>query len=446
MKLYTKILSAVLCVGAVMMTSSCSDEELQGALSTKGKTPLDTPSGIAYESSMSGATISWDAVEGAGQYYYVLKTPSHFISAKGFTTSTTVSVSGLKHTTTYTLYLKALPKADNVKEYCSSEEATAEIATQVKKVWNYEWSQSATVYFSDEQNYKSTSAVFGKEKGTGKYVCESFAGVEGFDLVFTVNPDNNKMIIDTTADSYEKTTGAYPDERFYIYHGNGGTSSSTVVFFNNSDPNNNQFYSTNNENGGTAYAWVFDPNGNWTYWQLIYGDGVGDATEDDGDDSGDDEEEENPYPDEDSEDLDYSWSANGKVTFGTTEYGDATISYDAATKAYTITSWLGVAGYDVTFTRRATDGDWVVDQANSSAFGSADPHETGDDPYTAWSLKHGVEGKAKEIAWFYLYGAREDYSGLYGTEASGYAWAWGWDPDNAWNEYRIVWENGTKTE
>ncbi len=444
MKLYTKILSAVLCAGAVTMFTAC-DDELQGALSTKGKTALDTPSGIAYESTMSGATISWDAVKDAGQYYYVLKTPQHYISAKGFTTSTTCTVSGLKHTTTYTLYLKAIPKADDAKQYCSSEEATAEIATQVKKVWNYEWSQSATVYFSDEQNFKSTSAVFGKEKGSDRYICEGFAGVEGFDLVFTVNPDNNKLVIDTTADSYEKTTGAYPDERFYIYHGIGGTSSTTVVFFNNSDANNNRFYPTNNEKGGTAYAWVFDPNGTWTYWQLIYGDGIGDATDDD-DDSGDDEEEDNPYPDQDSDDLDYSWSASGKVTFGATEYGDAAISYNAATKAYTITSWLGVEGYDVTFTRRATDGDWVVDQDNSSAFGSADPHEDGDDPYTAWSLKHGIDGKAKEVAWFYLYGAREDYSGLYGTEASGYAWAWGWDPDGAWTEYRIVWENGTKTE
>lgn len=553
MKSILKIFSAVLCAGAVLTLASCNKDEIQEELSTKGKTALDTPSGIAYEAGMSSATISWDAVSNAGQYYYEMRNSANYVASKGTTTSTTVTVNGLTHTSTYTLYLKALPSASDAKKYCASEEATAEITTQTKKVWNYAWSTNATVYFDvDKQNYK-TSTVFGQEAGTGKYVVESYSGQDGFDFVFTVD-SNGKMTIDPDSDIYIGVSGWATQ----LYHGIGGKSSSYIQV----DEQYNDFPETNTQTGGTVQIWCYDPDGNWTSWNAVYGDGKGnasdepdvpegptaDATEDwtavakvtfAGEDTGEratisytaadktytvsswwgvegydivftrdadngqwilDTEKSSAYQGTEPEtgnayalatgskgvawyypgatssgydgdpstgtlysymydangtwgvyqlewpasngDLDYSWHATGTVTFGDTSYGTAYITYDASTKKYTVKNWLGVEGYDFSFTRRDA-GDWVVDSENSSAFGRFDDHESEANPYTAWSLYHGVEGTSSSVVWFYFYDNDSSYSGLSGNDKEGYIFAYGWDPNGVWTEYRLTWSEIT---
>lgn len=413
MKTINKIFSILLVVGAALSLASCA-EELQGEMDTTGKTPLATPSGVTYESTMSAATIVWDAVDNAAQYYYEIRNASSYVTSKGFTEGTSVTVNGLKHTSTYTLTLKAIPSGSGVKTYCASAPVEMEITTQAKLVRNYDWQCTATVYWGDGQSLKSDAAFFGLESGTGKYVCESWCGVEGFDLVFTVD-DNNNIIPDKESAAY---CGMTSDWGVRLYHGLGGTSYEYATLDNHDGYS--VFATTNNENGGTAYAWGYDPNYNWTYWQLVYGDGKGNAK-----DEGDDEPvDEGPDPD-----LDYDWEATSEISLDGEATGIyTTISYSAAAKAYTIASWYGVEGYDVVFTRDE-NGYWVIDTENSSAYASSCPKDD------SIGLLYGGEGASK-ILWIY---PSDLSSGLTGDDAAGEVHIDVYDVDGNKTAYSLAW-------
>lgn len=402
---FSIVLAAVLAFGM----ASCQPEEA-------AKTPLEAPAEISYVPNMSSITVSWTAVENAGQYYYVIRNAYKYVVASGTTTATTVTATGLKPSSEFIAEVRAIPTVEASAKYSGSEYATAGIKTKDYIPREYEWKMTAEVYFGDDKNFDFKRAKFGLEKGTGKYVVESWCGAEYFDFVFTVDangyihPDKDQDIC----------TGTGAQDAVYLNHGLGGTTNSYVTFY----ETDGYACFTGSETGGNGYAWVYDPNGVWTYWQLYYGDGG--VSEEEDDDEWDVVFNEGVTPDAEED-----WEAVGTVTYDGTEYS-VPISFNAKKHTYTIKGWYGVEDYDIIFTRRAT-GDWEINQDKSSAVTVPGPDGNG-----AIGLGHGLTVPAATAAncWFYV---TDNYSGFEGDAEHGKLWAWIWDPTPAWAAYELVW-------
>ena len=263
MKIINIALSTLLAAGVSLSFVSCEHETLQKELSTKGKTALSEPTGISYDPEMSSVKVSWNPVENAGQYWYELRNQANYIISGGLTTSTSVNVSGLHHTTTYNFKLKAIPSGTVAKDYCSSEISETEVSTKAKKIWKYEWSRPAVSFFVNNRYY--TNTVFGKEAGTDKYVLESYSSIDGFDLVLTINAQG-KYQVDPTSDTY---IGKFGWET-RVYHGVGGAQYPYISI----DEQYNSSAEGNTSTGGSIFLSCYSPSYEWGWFNIYYGDQI----------------------------------------------------------------------------------------------------------------------------------------------------------------------------
>lgn len=108
---------------AVLIMASCSEEKTE-------LTPLVTPSLNPATATVSSLTFTWDAVGNVSEYVYELRDPDGEISDGGVTSYTTVTLTGLKPSTVYTLNVWAYPAVggpDKVSEVATITGRTADI-------------------------------------------------------------------------------------------------------------------------------------------------------------------------------------------------------------------------------------------------------------------------------------------------------------------------------
>ena len=381
------------------------------------KTPVGQPGNMDYDSDYGSITVTWTPVEGAALYYYKVVNPLRYIVASGTTDKSYITVGSLQPATTYTVYLKAIPSGEDVDTMSASDFMTLECTTAAPKEYDFEWSHPATIYWDwDNQVYKSNKAVFGYDKSLQEYVIQSWGGVLGMDIVFSLS-DKGEWLIDY-AESTAYASGPTDYFRVDLYHGIGGTSAATCGFY--TDNTGSSF--SGNSTGGHAEAWMFNPNGDWTGYYLDYGEYTP-------------EPEPEPEPFEPDPDADYSWSKEATAYFNGAELGEAAISFDAETGVYTVTSWYGVEGYDLRFTRDDSiigdeAGIWIIDTEKSSAY------VEGPDADGYYLLAHGKAGKG--IASTLLLNPAE--SAYEGDPENGEIWAYVVDPSGKTGYYSLTWE------
>lgn len=176
---------------AAMCTTSCSDDD-------PVKTPIDIPSIQVTQASHNSLSFEWSAVDGAVQYGYKLCDSMGEIVEGGVTNITSVSFSGLALLSEYTLHLWAYPSmADEAAT--ASDEAILSYTTPFFTALN-----NAGVYYSAVVPNGSYDAAIVEERTAqdrfGTITIKNFYGVEGYDLVFTVNADNTINILNGEAD------------------------------------------------------------------------------------------------------------------------------------------------------------------------------------------------------------------------------------------------------
>lgn len=176
---------------AAMCTTSCSDDD-------PVKTPIDIPSIQVTQVSHNSLSFEWSAVDGAVQYGYKLCDSMGEIVDGGVTSVTTVSFSGLALLSEYTLHLWAYPSmADEAAT--ASDEAILTCSTSFYTALN-----DSGVLTSAVVPNGSYDATIVEERTSqdsfGTFTIKSFYGVEGYDLVFTVNADNTINILNGEAD------------------------------------------------------------------------------------------------------------------------------------------------------------------------------------------------------------------------------------------------------
>ena len=398
------ILRATAVAAALLTLSSCLNKEKELA-------PLSQPMQLAYEATTSEIVLTWAPVQDAGQYYYRLENENHLVVTKGTVSTTSVTISGLKPGAVYTAFVKAVPSVESYKVSGVSEYASLEVRTEAPIVRQYEWVfDNAEVYFGDGKNFYSSKARFGLEKGTGYYVVEGYCGVSGFDLEFTT--DEKGFVHPTRTSSIFMKEDAGWDGAVYLAHGLGGTTQEYVVFFDNYKDGYNNF--TGNETGGIAYYWCMDPNNEWTYWQVTYGNYTPPE----------------PPPFVPTADAEESWAKDGTAYFEGEELGPVSIAFDAATGQYTIDSWYGVEGHGIAFTRNAETGLWQMNTEASTAYIDGPYEGTG-----LYELSHGKYGKG--LASTLLLDPSD--SGYDGDGKNGNVWARVTDPSGKTGTYEVRW-------
>ena len=374
-------------------------------------TPIAQPGQIDYEADFGSISLYWTPVENAGQYFYKLENALGYTVAKGTTTNTSVTVSSLQPATTYTVYVKAIPAGVDAETYSASDFFSIQATTAAPKQYDFEWSYPATIWwYYDTDVYRETKGktTFGYDKTLQAYVIQAWAGVMGMDIVFTLS-DKGEWLID-----YANSTayGGGPDANCAValYHGIGGTAKANCWFYTNNTGSSLQISST----GGRGYAWMYNPDGNWTGYCVEFGEYTPDPPA--------------PYvPDPDAEE---SWSMPATVAFDGEELGTATVTFDVETGLYTVESWYGVEGHGIAFTRDTETGNWVMDTEKSSAYIDGPYEGTG-----LYELSHGKYGKGMSSTLL----LDPSDSGYEGDRKNGDMWASVTDPSGKKGTYTITW-------
>lgn len=231
--------------------------------------------------------------------------------------------------------------------------------------------------------------------GEGTYTLESWYGVPGYDLVFTLD---GGWILDQ-----EKSTalvpGSYNSGYCHLAHGLTGAAVDYCEFW---EGGNGYGWVDGNSSAGNAGFWHISAAGEWCEYRIEWKEG--------------------------------NWSADAVISeWGGevpdyTELGTATISYDIETGQYTISNWLGAEGYSIVFT--LVDGAWLLDWEHSNA-AQGEP-----DGNQAVSLLHGRTDGKQANCWYWMNG---NYSWFEGGPVAGNTGCWLRDHNNLWTEYRITW-------
>jgi len=372
---------------------------------------ISAPGNTDYDADFGSLTLYWGPVENAGQYFWKVENALGYTVAKGTTTNTYAVVSSLQPATTYTVRIKAIPAGVDAKTYSASDFYVFEATTAAPKQYDFEWSYPATIWwYYDTDVYRETKGktTFGYDRTLKAYVIQAWAGVMGMDIVFTLSDSGEWLINYAESTAY----GGGPDANMAValYHGIGGTSAANCWFYTNNTGSSLEISST----GGRGYAWMYNPDGNWTGYCVEFGEYTPDPPA--------------PYvPDADATE---SWSMPATVAFNGEELGEATVSFDVATGRYTVESWYGVAGHDIAFTRNAETGNWVIDTEGSSAWIDGPYEGTG-----LVELSHGKYGKGLSSTLL----LDPSDSGYEGNEKNGDMWAAVTDPSGKKGTYTIKW-------
>ncbi len=397
------IIFATLASAALLGFGACAPKE-------KELTPITTPGNASYESDYGSITLVWSPVADAGQYYYKVENPLQYTVAQGTTVNTYITISSLQPATTYTVYIKAIPKGEDANVNAASDYLTMECTTAAPKQYDFAWWHPATIYWDwDNQVHKSDKAVFGFDKSLQEYVIQSWGGVLGMDVVFSLS-DQGEWLID-----YAESTayGGGPDANMAValYHGIGGTAAANCWFY----TNNTGSYFEGNETGGHTEAWMYNPDGDWTGYYLDYGEYTPAPPE--------------PFvPEADAEE---SWSKDAIASFEGEELGEAFVSFDAESGVYTVYAWYGVEGHDIAFRRDAESGQWILDADASSAYIDG-PDEDG-----VYELSHGKYGKGMASTLYLKPGVDSGYEG---DGKNGDLWAQVTDPSGKNGTYVLQWK------
>ena len=241
---------------------------------------------------------------------------------------------------------------------------------------NSPWTGYGTAYYGDAESgdlTPITSTTISYDPVSGQYVIKAFYGVEGYDLVFTVEDGN--IILDS-----QYVSGSVPV-------GFSGSSYNCCYFY---DYN----WLTGTYKKGNVELWMYNPDGAWCGYYFYW-----DNTPSD----------------------DNVWYATGNSFFSDDRTMDctATLKFDPETQTYTIYGWWGVEGYDLTF-KVAETGE-IIPLENL--------YETNGE---AVSVPHGLEGQMSECCTFYT---TAGYSYFSVDERYGYAWIY--DPNSNWNYWEF---------
>ena len=398
-------ITRALAVAAVLFSlSSCVEKEAN-------LTPLATPGSIDYVADYGSLALTWAPVEDAGQYFWQVENALGYIVAKGTTVKTNVTVGSLQPATTYTVRIKAIPAGVDVATYKASDFYVTEATTAAPKQYDFEWSYPATIWwYYDTDVYRETKGktTFGWDKTLQAYVIQAWAGVMGMDIVFTLS-DKGEWLINY-AESTAYVSGPDGNSAVGLSHGIGGTAATTCWFYTNNTGSSLEISST----GGRGYAWMYNPDSEWTGYCVEFGEYTPDPPE--------------PFvPEADAEE---SWAKEGTAFFGGEELGPVSIAFNAETGLYTIDNWYGEEGHGIAFTRDAETGNWVMDTENSSAYIDGPYEGTG-----LYELSHGKYGKG--MASTLLLNPSD--SGYEGDGKNGDVWAKVTDPSGKTGYYEVRW-------
>lgn len=238
---------------AAMVLVSC--EKDRAPYTSEGKTPLATPANINVNADYKQATITWDAVPGAAQYYYEIRNASNFVSSKGFITSNSFYLSGLKQLTDYSFYLKAIPSADDASTTAGSEMVIVPFKTEDASA--YLWEARGKVFVGGNDTGRTATIQY--EYATGVYTLLGWYGYAGYDMVFNVNEAGNNWVWDETKSPcfYWADT---PNNAYSFYDGGNGAGYTWL-------------YTTNTafsggKDGGRISCWGWIENANWAEWAV----------------------------------------------------------------------------------------------------------------------------------------------------------------------------------
>ncbi len=394
-----------LALAAVLLPlASCVEKEVQ-------LPALSQPGNINYEADFGSLSLTWAPVENAAQYYYKLENALGYTVTKGTTKETHVTIGSLQPATTYTVRIKAIPAGVDVNTYAASDFYVTEATTAAPKSYDFEWSYPATIWwYYDTDVYRETKGktTFGWDKTLQAYVIQAWAGVMGMDIVFTLS-DKGEWLINY-AESTAYTGGPDANMVVGLAHGIGGTSAATCWFYTNNTGSSLELSSK----GGRAYAWMFNPDGNWTGYCVEFGTYEPDP----------------PAPFVPTADAEESWAKDGMAYFEGEELGPVSIAFDAATGQYSIESWYGVEGHGIAFTRNAETGLWQMNTEASTAYIDGPYEGTG-----LYELSHGKYGKG--LASTLLLDPSD--SGYDGDGKNGNVWARVTDPSGKTGTYEVRW-------
>lgn len=394
-----------LALAAVLLPlASCVEKEVQ-------LPALSQPGNINYEADFGSLSLTWAPVENAAQYYYKLENALGYTVTKGTTKETHVTIGSLQPATTYTVRIKAIPAGVDVNTYAASDFYVTEATTAAPKSYDFEWSYPATIWwYYDTDVYRETKGktTFGWDKTLQAYVIQAWAGVMGMDIVFTLS-DKGEWLINY-AESTAYTGGPDSNMAVGLAHGIGGTSAANCWFYTNNTGSSLELSSK----GGRAYAWMFNPDGNWTGYCVEFGTYEPDP----------------PAPFVPTADAEESWAKDGTAYFEGEELGPVSIAFDAATGQYSIESWYGVEGHGIAFTRNAETGLWQMNTEASTAYIDGPYEGTG-----LYELSHGKYGKG--LASTLLLDPSD--SGYDGDGKNGNVWARVTDPSGKTGTYEVRW-------
>ena len=394
-----------LALAAVLLPlASCVEKEVQ-------LPALSQPGNINYEADFGSLSLTWAPVENAAQYYYKLENALGYTVTKGTTKETHVTIGSLQPATTYTVRIKAIPAGVDVNTYAASDFYVTEATTAAPKSYDFEWSYPATIWwYYDTDVYRETKGktTFGYDKTLKAYVIQAWAGVMGMDIVFTLS-DSGEWLINY-AESTAYTGGPDSNMAVGLAHGIGGTSAANCWFYTNNTGSSLELSSK----GGRAYAWMFNPDGNWTGYCVEFGTYEPDP----------------PAPFVPTADAEESWAKDGTAYFEGEELGPVSIAFDAATGQYSIESWYGVEGHGIAFTRNAETGLWQMNTEASTAYIDGPYEGTG-----LYELSHGKYGKG--LASTLLLDPSD--SGYDGDGKNGNVWARVTDPSGKTGTYEVRW-------
>ncbi len=203
---HNKIFASLICMACAIGFYSCSDDD--GPKPTL-QNPVVSETAAAYNS----LTFEWSAVENAVQYGYQLYDPENIAVKAGVTHDKTVTLTGLKPATTYTLKVWAFSSMDGDYSTPAAVELTAttdpliklaspaNLALTTENGYNYtaSWDavDNATIYICNVRDTEGSLAMTDtittttldiKNLETGEYTFYVFAAAhDGYDLSDTVS-------------------------------------------------------------------------------------------------------------------------------------------------------------------------------------------------------------------------------------------------------------------
>lgn len=236
---------------AALSLASCN--KFEDPYTTDGKTPLADPSNIVVNADYKQADITWDAVNGAEQYYYEVRNASNFVTKKGFTTSTSFHLAGLMQLTDYSFAVKAIPSADDAGRIAGS--SLVKVPFQTGDASAYVWEAKGKVYVGGTDTGRTATLQY--EYATGLYTLMGWYGNAGYDIVFTVNEAGDDWAWDTSLSSCFYWADL-PNNAYCFYDGGNGAGYTW-------------FYSpytsfSGGKDGGVMGCWGWIENATWSQW------------------------------------------------------------------------------------------------------------------------------------------------------------------------------------